>query len=107
LKNFTAKLIFAQIIEGPESRQEWLLLVCKFTAGGHTRNKDFQVWSHDNHAEEIWSRKFILQKMNYLHDNPVKACLVSEPQHWLYSSALDYCLGKQAGPINIALLDLL
>lgn len=107
MKSFTSKQIFRQIQAGPESRREWLTMVCEYAAGGHARNKDFQVWSHDNHAEEIWSRKFIQQKLDYLHHNPVKAGLVMEPQHWVYSSAADYMAGQQVGRINVALLDLL
>ncbi|MEO6834121.1 MAG: transposase [Chitinophagaceae bacterium] len=94
LKSYTAKLIFAQILEDSESRREWLVMVCKYAAGGHTHNKDFQIWSHDNHAEEIWSPKFIQQKMDYLHDNLVKKGLVPKLEHWLYSSAENYVMGK-------------
>ena len=106
LKSFTAKRIYAQIIEGPESRREWLTLVCKYAAGGHNRNEEFQIWSHDNHAEEVWSWKFIRQKMDYLHNNPVKAGLVIEPQHWVYSSAADYANGRQVGQIRTCLLEM-
>jgi len=31
------------------------------------------------------------QKMDYLHNNPVKAGWVAEPWEWLYSSATNYC----------------
>jgi hypothetical protein len=106
MKSFTSKRIYAQIEEGPESRRDWLVMVCKYAAGGHNRNKDFQVWSHDNHPEELWSVEFIRQKMEYLHMNPVKAGLVLEPQHWVYSSAADYYYGKQVGRINVSLLEL-
>lgn len=33
-------------------------------------------------------------KLNYIHQNPVRAGIVSEPEHYLYSSALAYCGGK-------------
>ncbi len=107
MKSFTSKAIFKQIQEGSESRCEWLTMVCEYAAGGHARNKDFQVWSHDNHPEELWSNKFIRQKMDYLHNNPVKAGLVAEAHYWLYSSAADYIAGRQVGPIKVALLDVL
>jgi REP element-mobilizing transposase RayT len=107
LKSFSSKAIFREIQSGPESRREWLTMICEYAAGGHARNKDFQIWTHENHPEEIWSRKFIEQKMDYLHNNPVKSGLVAEPHHWLYSSAADYAAGRQVGPINLALLDLM
>jgi hypothetical protein len=34
------------------------------------------------------------QKMDYLHNNPVEAGFVSEPQHWKYSSVGDYVGSK-------------
>ncbi|MGI8636155.1 MAG: hypothetical protein ACR2KZ_12205 [Segetibacter sp.] len=30
------------------------------------------------------------QKLNYLHDNPVRAGIVYQPCHYKYSSAVDY-----------------
>ena len=106
LKSFTAKRIYKQIQEGPESRRGWLNVVCKYAAGGHSRNEAFQIWIHDNQPTEIRSRKFILQKMDYMHMNAVKAGLVMEPHHWLYSSAADYVHGRQIGFIKTCLFDL-
>ena len=34
------------------------------------------------------------QKLDYIHNNPVEAGSVAEPEHWLYSSAIDYSGGK-------------
>jgi putative transposase len=36
------------------------------------------------------SNAFLGQKLNYIHQNPVRAEIVSEPEQYLYSSALDY-----------------
>jgi hypothetical protein len=36
----------------------------------------------------------IQQKINYVHNNPVKAGLVNCPEDYLYSSATDYADGK-------------
>ena len=30
------------------------------------------------------------QKLNYIHTNPIRAGIVEEPHHYLYSSARDY-----------------
>ena len=106
LKSYTAKQIHREVTEGLESRKDWLKLVFAYSAGGHARNKDFQIWSHDNHPEELWSMKFIRQKMDYLHNNPVKAGLVTEAHYWQYSSAADYVNGRRVGPINVTLLEL-
>jgi putative transposase len=49
----------------------------------------------------IETRKFFLQKLNYIHDNPVRAGLVKEPEDYRYSSAANYATGKGYYAINI------
>ena len=36
----------------------------------------FQLQRNDNKPIELWSNKVILQKINYVHQNPVEAGLV-------------------------------
>jgi hypothetical protein len=38
----------------------------------------------------IYSQKFIEQKLDYIHANPVKAGIVKKPEEYLYSSARNY-----------------
>jgi putative transposase len=33
----------------------------------------------------------MLQKLEYMHNNPVRRGYVDDPMHWRYSSARDYC----------------
>jgi REP element-mobilizing transposase RayT len=106
MKSFTSKKITREIRQVAESRRDWLLMISRYAAGGHARNDEFQVWTHDNHPEELYSMKFIRQKLDYIHLNPVKAGLVHEPHHWIYSSAADYFYSRQMGPVKISLLDL-
>ena len=49
-----------------------------------------QIWTHENHAEHIYSQKFIEQKVTYIHNNPVRAGIVEKPYEYLYSSARNY-----------------
>ena len=86
-KSFTAKKILDSIQNEPESRRDWILNLFEFSAKQHKRNEKYQVWTHDNHAELIYSDKFIVQKINYSHDNPVRAGIVEQPEDYLYSSA--------------------
>jgi len=44
------------------------------------------------------------QRLNYLHWNPVTAGFVAKPQHWIYSSAIDYFTEKK-GLLDIIILD--
>ena len=45
------------------------------------------------------------QRINYLHENPVKAGFVSEPQDWTYSSAVDYYTANRKGLLDLIRLD--
>jgi putative transposase len=38
----------------------------------------------------IETEVMLRQKLEYIHDNPVKRCYVSDPIHWRYSSARTY-----------------
>jgi len=45
---------------------------------------DFNVWSERKHME----------KLRYMHRNPVKRGLVERPEHWRWSSYRAYCFGE-------------
>ena len=68
------------------------------------RNENYQVWTHENHAEECFSPSFTFQRVKYIHENPVEAGIVSREEDYLYSSARDYAGLK--GPVNVTLLNL-
>ncbi len=86
LKTHTSKQILKSIREDVESRREWMLAVFKKAAQKHKRNKSFQIWTHDNHFVELFSPAFTQQKLDYIHENPVKARIVIQPDEYLYSS---------------------
>ena len=89
-KSYTSKLILDCIQNEPESRREWMLKYFEYAAKKHKRNSNYQLWTHENHAEHIYSDKFIKQKLEYIHMNPVKAGLVRNPEDYIYSSATNY-----------------
>ena len=93
-KSFCTKELIAAIESTPESRKEWLLRAFRFHAGGINQNKDYKIWINDNHPEQIFSEKFLRTKLDYIHDNPVKAGWVEKAEDYLYSSASNYILGK-------------
>jgi putative transposase len=89
-KRHTSKRLTSSIQEEPESRREWLLYMFKFYANQTNSNEMFKVWTGDNHPEEIHSAAFLATKMNYIHQNPVRAGLVADPTSYIYSSASSY-----------------
>ena len=56
----------------------------------HKKESDYQLWQEGNHPEEIYSEKMLLQKIEYIHNNPVRRGYVDMPQEWRYSSARNY-----------------
>lgn len=86
-KKFTSYKILKEIQNEPESRREWMLHRFSWNAAQHNRNESHQLWTHENHAIEITSQKFFQQKLNYIHQNPVRAGWVEREEDYIYSSA--------------------
>ena len=104
MKSFTSTSLKKAIVENPqESRKEWLLWMMKRAGEKNGNNKDFQFWQQHNQPVELYSNEMLDQRLKYIHDNPVKAGFVEEPEHYLYSSARDYCGIK--GLLPIALIE--
>jgi putative transposase len=47
----------------------------------------YSVWHHHNDKFIITSESMLMQKVNYIHNNPVVEGLVDSPEDYLYSSA--------------------
>ncbi|MBB6610622.1 transposase [Pontibacter sp. Tf4] len=103
LKTYTSKQLQKAIVEhNQESRKEWMLWLME-RAGLKTSNvKHRQFWQQHNKPIELWSAAVIDQKIDYIHNNPVEAGFVSEPEHWKYSSAIDFSGSKGVLEIDIA-----
>jgi REP element-mobilizing transposase RayT len=89
-KSYTSKLMLEQIQTINESRKDWMLKIFETAAFDNKRNTNYQFWTHDNHAEHVFSNKFMEQKLDYIHFNPVRAGIVEKPEDYIYSSAKDY-----------------
>ncbi len=89
-KKFTSKRIYELLDNPEESRREWMKTI--FLKAGYLNkdNETFQLWKQDNHPVAVYSDYVINQKMNYIHNNPVKAGFVANPEDWIYSSARNY-----------------
>lgn len=105
LKKFTSKEIIKAINKEPESRRDWMLKYFQEACKHLKRVQKYKVWQDGYHAEILYSRKFLLQKLNYIHNNPVKAGIVEQPEYFLYSSARNYA-GLE-GKLEIILVDIL
>ena len=88
-----------------ESRREWMLKMMKDAGTINKNNRGFQLWQQHNNPIQLISNKIARQKLDYIHYNPVEAGFVTNPEDWLYSSAIDYYDGK--GLLEIKVLDTL
>ena len=86
-KRHTAKEIARMLKEDDEK-----LLLYIFKNAGIKQNSSMKVWQDEYHPEAIYSEKWFNQKMNYLHDNPVRKGFVIQPEDWKYSSARNWFL---------------
>ena len=98
-KKFTSKEIVKAIAGSNESRREWLLRAFDKAAKPLKRNAHFKMWQDGNHPILLDSTALQQQRLDYLHNNPVEAQVVSQPQHYLFSSAIDYSGGKGMLPL--------
>ena len=65
----------------------------------HKTGSVYQVWEEGYHPQLIETEAAMRQKLEYIHQNPVKRGYVDCPEHWRYSSARDYA--GQAGLIEV------
>jgi hypothetical protein len=63
------------------------------------KNGSFQVWTHENHSIEVYGNRFIQSKIDYIHNNPVRAGIVRNAIYYKYSSASAYA--DEEGPLEI------
>ena len=69
-----------------------------------------QRWNETIEAGHIWQRRFYdfvvfsekkrVEKLNYMHNNPVKRGLVLEPGQWAWSRVRHYASGER-GPVLV------
>ena len=104
-KSFTSRQIRLELEKSNiESRKEWLLWMFRRAGLKNERNYDFQFWIQNNHPIELNTNEKTLQKLNYIHQNPVSAGFVEKPEDWIHSSAGDY-VGIRKGLIELIFIE--
>ena len=87
VKGATARRIIGLMISGS---LEHPLQPCSMTARksikSHKRNLRYRLWQHGFYDFNIYSEERFLEKLDYIHNNPVKARLVSSSGDYKWSS---------------------
>lgn len=70
-------------------------------------NKNYEFWQRDSLAVQLYSKRMALQKLDYIHNNPLQEHwnLAADPSDYKYSSASYYERGENNFPFLKNLLD--
>jgi putative transposase len=86
-KSYTAKQLIAYLSENNVTA---ILEQLAFYKKAHKDDRAYQFWQEGYHPEWIQNEEMMRQKVDYVHQNPVKRGYVDLPEHWRYSSARNY-----------------
>ncbi len=90
-KEFTAKRIIRQAeVEGIK---EWVEAFRQ--AGEETGRSENKVWQDSYWDVNVFTAPFLRQKLQYMHENPIRAGLVKNPGDYPYSSYRNYELREE------------
>ena len=90
-KSYTAK----EILRTAEAdAKKWLLNQFVYYKKLYKQDSEHQVWQEGFHPQVIEKDDILRQKVEYIHNNPVRRGLVEVAEHWIYSSARNYLYSK-------------
>jgi REP element-mobilizing transposase RayT len=64
-----------------------------FAKGGSPEQP--HVWQRRFYDFNVWSERKRVEKLRYMHRNPVKDGLATEPEHWEWSSYRSYAYQEE------------
>jgi len=83
---YTAQMIIKDLRnKDPEQLKEYFV---------GAKDRKYQIWERNPLTIEIWSEEVLKQKLEYIHMNPVKAGLCTNPEDYYFSSAAFYLTGS-------------
>jgi REP element-mobilizing transposase RayT len=101
-KQFTSRAIVRAVSEMPEHRSDWLRQHFRQHAAANPKIRHAQFWQAGYHPHACYSGEAAWQTIQYIHESPVQAGIVHEPEQYVWSSAQDYA-GRR-GPLAVDLL---
>ncbi len=96
-KSYTARRIIDYL---SERRVRTLLAGLEYHKARHKSDRTFQLRQEGSHTKVIETEEVLRQKLEYIHQNPVKRGYVSDPTHWRYSSARNYARMEALVPVS-------
>ncbi len=86
-KSYTARRIIDEL---EHSGYGTLLQELQYFKLRHKIDQKYQLWQEGSHPKQIENDEMMLQKLEYMHNNPMRRGYVDDPLHWRYSSARNY-----------------
>ncbi len=96
-KSFTARQLLGYL---QQRKATTLLNQLQQLKLAHKTDRQSQLWQEGVHPEWIGSSDMMRQKIEYIHQNPVKRGYVDHAEHWRYSSARDYAGSEGLLPVD-------
>ena len=82
LKGLTARRVIDYLKENNYSHS-----LTKLQHGERARNYKYSLWQREKNVLPIFSERMFMEKLNYIHQNPVRAALVTSAIDYRWSSA--------------------
>ncbi len=86
-KSYTARQMIKYL---SEHKVRQILEQLAFYKKAYKHDRAYQFWQEGVHPELIQGDEMMRQKIEYIHQNPVKRGYVDKAEHWRYSSARNY-----------------
>ena len=64
-----------------------------FYKKAHKKDREYQLWQEGIQPKQIISHKMMKEKIEYIHNNPVKRGYIDNPVHWRYPLVPNVPLG--------------
>lgn len=74
------------VLQPTPMRREQMPSLTQKSAKSHRRNLRYRLWQRGFYDFNIYSEEKLLEKLNYVHHNPVRAGLVLSPGDYKWSS---------------------
>ena len=103
-KRFSANAIINKLLsESSNNKSDETIKIFQSYGAANRNNLKYQLWYQHNKPMELYSPKWVYQKIAYIHNNPVRAGIVENPEEYSLSSAKQY-MGEN-GIIDVEILD--
>ena len=86
-KKYTARKIIDLL---KKQNVKTILEQLSFYKKAHKVTAEYQLWQEGIAPKLIQGEKMMIERINYIHNNPIKRAYVDVAYHWRYSSARNY-----------------